>query len=406
MEQRLHIIALALLASCSFALAGGLALAQEPPPTPAAEPAPAADPETTGKAEKKKGSPEVSPDEESAEGNRPLPGFEKLEISGRVHAGYAMIREAPAPGSGGRSTENEFVVERARVKLRWRPDDWFLAVLQVDVAGALQVNGSILRDAYVHLSPFDQLQIRLGQFKKPFSGLALQSPAKLRTVDRGPGVEYIVEDLLYGDRDLGLQLSGRLVKSVKLDYSIGVFNGSGPNFDDADNSKDIVGRLQIRPIKQLELGVNGSIKLFSDPTLRRPGGTLAGGGDARLQIKGFRLYAEALAAPDYLHVRSIDFATDDDDVPTAFFALGIVSYRHKFDTEVRFALEPAFKVELFDADSTAARDHLFVFTPGVNAYLGKYFKVMLGGEFVRVQRDAPADFVDSEKIEVLACFDI
>jgi hypothetical protein len=445
MKRKLHIIPFAFLALAVAALRGGAAFGQEPAPPAAADPAPVVEPapavepvdvadpvpeaEPASKAEPARGAEpapaaepapeEISPDDDG-DGGVAIGQSKKIKIGGRVHAGYEMRREAPLltdPESGDilettkRDTKNKFLVKRARIKLSWRPEDWLLAVVQVDVAEALVVGGSILRDAYVHLSPLDQLQIRIGQFKKPFSGLELQSPAKLRVIERGPGIKYIVEDLLYGERDLGLQLSGRLVKAVKLDYSIGVFNGSGPNIEEMDNSKDLVARVQIQPIKQLELGLNGSFKFFSDPKADsdgrqlQPSRAFAGGGDVRVQVKRFRFYAEGIVAQDH-EAYGINSAADADNVPLSFVALAMVSYRFKFKTDAKFALEPLFKAELFDPDKKIIADHLWVFTPGVNAYIGDYFHLMLDGEFVRSNRHSQDAFRDAEAIQVLACFDI
>jgi len=434
MKQNLHNIAIALVSFYAVVLISGPAFAQEPLPPPAepmpeAEPAPASEPApatepvpevesppASAPAAKKPDDaadevtgPEITSDGEGADDGVSIDPSKSFKIGGRVHAGYKILREAPSVTASGRDTSNEFEVKRARLKASWRPERWMLAVVQIDVAEAFELGGSMLRDAYVHLSPLEQLQLRVGQFKKPFSGLELQSPGKLRVIERGPGVKYLAEDLLYGDRDLGLQLSGRLVKSVKLDYEIGVFNGSGPDLDEMDNSKDLVARLQIRPIKQLELGANLSAKFFSDPRPRQPAWALAAGGDARVGIKGFRFFAEALVAPDH-KAYGFDVTATPETTPNAFAVLAIVSYKQKLDTSVRFAIEPVFKAELFDPDLKMAADHLWVLTPGINAYLGKYFRLMLSGEFVRSNRNndfnPQASQADSETLEVLACFDI
>jgi hypothetical protein len=437
MKHELHIIAISLVAPCAFALIGGSAFAQEPLPlppepmpgaaetAPPVEPAPAAAPavEPTpaptpppkpAEAVDEKAGREISSDEEGGDDGLPIGSSKSLKIGGRVHAGYRLVRKGPTPISlrpqstvdeSKRDTSNEFEVKRARLKVSWRPERWMLAVVQLDVAEALELGGSILRDAYVHFSPLDQLQLRVGQFKKPFSGMELQSPGKLKVIERGPGVNYIAEDLLYGDRDLGLQLSGRLVKAVKLDYEIGVFNGSGPDIDEMDNSKDLVARMQIQPIKQLELGANLSAKFFSDPSSQQPAWALAAGGDSRVGIKGFRFFAEALVAADHTAYK-FDTSVIPENTPNAFAVLAMASYRQKFKAKVRFALEPVFKAELFDPNSKYTDDIVWVLTPGINAYLGQYFKLMLDGEFVRSDWASPAGHPDSETIEVLACFDI
>jgi hypothetical protein len=385
----------------------------ESEPAPAVEPALAPVPkpgaaEARPAAEKgaAEGGDSAAEDEGSEDGKDSPKKKKKVEINGRVHLGYDVTRAADSPTDGGRKTENAFDVRRASAQLTWRPEKWLKAVVQIDVAEAFELGTSILTDAYVHLTPVEALQIRLGQFKKPFSALVLQSPSKLRVIDRGPGVEFIAKDLLYGDRDLGLQLSGLLVKKLKLEYSVGAFNGNGPNITEKGNSKDVAARIQMRPIKQLEIGVNGSAKFFSDPSDRQPSRAFAGGGDLRIGLKGFRFYAEALVAQDH-EAYTVDADATADDVPISFVALGIATYRHKFDTKsLRFAVEPAFKVELFDQNAEVADDQLWVFTPGINGYFGDYFKLMLNGAFTRSGRNARSEFPDAEAIEVLACFDI
>ena len=178
---------------------------------------------------------------------------EILEFRARIHGGWEMDHLAD-PGVGEDEFHNEFFVKRARFKALWYPTNWLTGVIQIDAAEILVLGGSILKDAYIHIYPLKEIQIQFGQFKKPFSGLELRSLGKIRLINRGPGNDLIVEDLGYGDRDLGVQLSGRLIKSVKLEYFLGAFNGSGPNITDPGNSKDIVVRLQMKPVKPLALG--------------------------------------------------------------------------------------------------------------------------------------------------------
>jgi len=373
------------------------ALAVAPSPLPAA-PSPATRPEIAPSSD--------ADDDDADDDEKSAKKKKKVEIGGRVHVGYTMAREAESPTDGGRETKNEFDVRRASAQLTWRPEKWMKAVVQIDVAEAFELGSSILTDAFVHVAPIPELQIRIGQFKKPFSASILQSPAKLRIIERGPGVEYVAKDLLFGDRDLGLQLSGLLVKSIRLEYQIGVFNGNGPNIAEQGNSKDVVARIQLRPLKQLEIGANISSKFISDPRDRQPSRAFAGGGDLRIGVKGFRFFTEALVAQDH-EAYAVNAAATAEDTPLSFVVLAVASYRHKLKTSrVRFSLEPAFKAELFDQDSEIADDHLWVFTPGINGYFGNYFKLMFNGAFTRSGRSARSNYADAESIEVLACFDI
>ena len=336
---------------------------------------------------------------QAGEANREI-----LEFKARIHAGWEMDHLAD-PGVGEDEFHNEFLVKRARFKALWYPTDWLTGVIQIDAAEILVLGGSILKDAYIHISPLREIQLSVGQFKKPFSGLEMRSLGKIRLINRGPGNDLIIEDLGYGDRDLGAQISGRLIKSVKFDYFLGAFNGSGPNIGDPGNSKDIVARLQMKPVKQLALGANGSMKFFDDTTGSQPPRGWATGLDVRLKPGDFQFYAEGLLGANHLAYRYSSAVTADDP-PMFMDALGVISYRHVFPVHWRFALEPAFKFEFLEPDANIMDDEIMVFTPGINTYFGKYFRLMINVEITRSKRNTDPNYADSEALMALACLDI
>lgn len=120
-----------------------------------------------------------------------------------------------------------------------------------------------LLDAYLEY-PLSFLNLRVGQFKVPFGLENLESSPKLDTIERAQISERLVagRDLPSASgRDIGLQLSGEFApKGTKIaDYAVGVFNGQGINTSDADEKKDLVGRVVFSPpvelLKGLSLGV-------------------------------------------------------------------------------------------------------------------------------------------------------
>jgi len=386
-----------------------------------AQPAP---PERTREeipAEEPAGVPEASPPpakERPAEKRPKRTLAEMVELGARFHTGWDLThlktQTTELDSSGAERTvitesfDNEFYVKRARIKLEIEPTGWLLGVVQVEATGVL--DGTFLRDAYVHVAPARQLGIQIGQFKKPFSALNLRSPSKRRLVNRGPGNDLIIEDLMFGDRDLGLQLSGRLVKSVKLDYAIGVFNGSGPNIGDPGKSKDAVARVQVRPHKRFEIGANGSFKFFDGAELQegKPEWAWAAGIDVRLKVKGLRFYAEGLVGQNHIAFleASDDSSISSADPPEFFGVTGIISYKHDFEVSWGFAIEPAFKGEFLEPTTVFVDDEVMAFTPGLNTYFGKYFRLMINGEFIRSGRNSRDDFPDQEVLMVLACLDL
>ena len=125
----------------------------------------------------------------------------------------------------------------------------------------------MLVDAYVKYKPCREFAIQLGQFKTPFTIESPINPVNLEIFDYGEVVQQLGG---YKDvcgvgalgHDLGLMATGSLfpVENANgyqysiVDYSIGVFNGNGANNLDNNNSKDLVGRLDVHPgLKEITL---------------------------------------------------------------------------------------------------------------------------------------------------------
>lgn len=117
----------------------------------------------------------------------------------------------------------------------------------------------------VRLTNDNMLNVRFGQFKNAFSienGLA---PFLAETIDLcAEGVTYLAgcgSDPLYGvsaGRDLGLAVFGETDDKF-FRYEINVLNGTGINRKDRNNSKDVIGRLEFRPVNGLNIVATGQI---------------------------------------------------------------------------------------------------------------------------------------------------
>ena len=125
----------------------------------------------------------------------------------------------------------------------------------------------MLVDAFIKYKPCREFAIQLGQFKTPFTIESPINPVNLEIFDYGEAVQQLGG---YKDvcgvgalgRDLGVMATGSLFpvegeegyKYSIVDYSIGVFNGNGANQLDNNNSKDLVGRLDVHPgLKEITL---------------------------------------------------------------------------------------------------------------------------------------------------------
>lgn len=110
-----------------------------------------------------------------------------------------------------------------------------------------------LIDAYIRFKPTKAFNIQFGQFHVPFSLEGPLNPTKWETIETAKVADEITG--LPDTRDLGIAFYGQFAKAnddhYLFDYSVGVFQGEGKNTDDANKSKDVIGRLKFFPIKEL-----------------------------------------------------------------------------------------------------------------------------------------------------------
>jgi hypothetical protein len=181
-------------------------------------------------------------------------------------------------GNGGLT--DTFRIRRAELKFTGEISPHFKWTVMIDPSKSLSLNNTfttvagntvvkdtsvnqasrILQDAFITLSYLKRVNVNVGQFKVPLSLEGLQSSANLEVVERPLFVSDRARGGTFGDvRDLGLMLYGPLTK--RIDYQIGVFNGSGENQNDLDKNdqKAVAGRLVVRPsiLKGLQLGGSG-----------------------------------------------------------------------------------------------------------------------------------------------------
>ncbi|MBO5262716.1 MAG: porin [Bacteroidaceae bacterium] len=120
---------------------------------------------------------------------------------------------------------------------------------------------SELHEYYAQYAFKPWLQLRVGQFKQPFTLESLYSPTFMSTIFYDPSVLYlagIATDPLMGNnvaRDMGIMFTGDFCKNKNgrylMNYSIGVFNGPGMNIKENNSQKDVIGMLKYMPTKNL-----------------------------------------------------------------------------------------------------------------------------------------------------------
>lgn len=248
--------------------------AVSPSPAPGTLPTAAAAPQTVAQTEevqKEGAKPEtVAAKTEDVRPKGVEVGIGRIKFNGLLQAWYVA-------GNGGFSDTAR--IRRAELKFTGEISPHFKWTVMIDPAKALSLNTTfttiggttvvkdtsvnqasrILQDAFITLSYFKHVNVNVGQFKIPISLEGLQSSATLDT-ERALFASDRARGGTFGDiRDVGLMLYGPLSKRV--DYQIGVFNGSGENQNDLDKNdqKAVAGRLVVRPefLKGLQLGGSG-----------------------------------------------------------------------------------------------------------------------------------------------------
>ncbi|MBN2527033.1 MAG: hypothetical protein JXR76_11620 [Deltaproteobacteria bacterium] len=346
----------------------------------------------------------------------------KREIKGRVFAYYQF--------SDREGKHNRLVLDVARLNLAWRYGRVAEAVLKYDFAGLVR-NEEIkdgLRDAYVRIEPAKFFGLQMGQFKKPFSRIELTSRGKLSAFSRGAANSYAVGFLGFGDRDLGLMVSGRLIKHIKLDYFAGIFNGVAENGIDVKSSSfDYTFRLEASPAKWLELGAAASAHRvtkndfgeFFDaseyeelddndfPDWINPDERLVFGSYQEYALKNFKLEYPWLSGTHWMG--EVDAELEFGDFCALIEFMGGQNWWFKYSPwlwsittlfsykiplfDGVMAVEPVFFAELLNIsdDDWAWRARMLQLSPGVNVHFGDDFRLMVHGQITRTKPGSDAE---------------
>jgi len=177
---------------------------------------------------------------------RSTDGNFRLSPVGRIQVDFRAYEE-------GSALTNSFLVRRGRIGLSGTFYKYFDLFVEADFGQG----AAVLTDGYLDIHYWPELRLRAGQFKVPFSYEELFSDNNLDFVERS------VADNLTPSRDLGAMLHGSLFGGV-VNYAGGIFNGTGQNTADTNNSKDVAGRLVVYPFKQTDIVLLKNLHLGAD----------------------------------------------------------------------------------------------------------------------------------------------
>ncbi len=283
-------------------LAGlGAAWAQTPPPPDEDEAAPAdigdtapSDGEVTQPPEPEEVvAEEVAPAEIEREEKPSEVGYDKgffiktgdgkyaLKLSGRVQPFYTGTFN-----KGDGNDKHAFEVRRGRITIEGHAHSRSVGYkLQTDFGKGFLT----LKDFHGDVKLADDVWLRFGQWKRPFSRQQINSSGRLEITDRA------ITDKAFGTgRDIGVALRNDYEKSPDFEWIVGVFNGSGdaakfvPTVND---DGEVTGGAftnvpgKFRPAVIGRIGLNdGGIKGYSEADLE--GGPLRWGAGASVWIEG------------------------------------------------------------------------------------------------------------------------
>ena len=177
----------------------------------------------------------------------------RITLNGYAQAGWSNINPTkPADKTNSYNLKRTLLWAKARITDRWS----FLFMHDFS---------SVVQEFYTdyRISNDRSLNVRFGQFKHSYSMENPLSPTQLELIDvYSQPVLYLAgegPDPLHGvnyGRDQGLMVFGDLFKD-KVHYELALMSGQGINRADKNNQKDIIAKLEVKPIKELRLVVSG-----------------------------------------------------------------------------------------------------------------------------------------------------
>lgn len=207
---------------------------------------------------------------DSAIATKPEPALKTIlqKAKPTVKLGGYIIGKYSISDQSNKATNGGFDLRLIRLYADGYAFEDFYYKLQMQVNGAPgEDKGPRVVDAFVEWQKYNELRIKLGQFKRPFGFENPMNPfdvgfgAFSQTTTKLIGFNDRVGEHACNGRDVGAQLQGDFFPAADghkwLHYQVGVFNGQGVNHTDKDNFKDVIGGIWISPIKPLRIAAFG-----------------------------------------------------------------------------------------------------------------------------------------------------
>jgi hypothetical protein len=170
---------------------------------------------------------------------------QRIKVTGYFQGGYTADEE-----------QNSFELRRAVLMVDGQiTDKWRMFFMH-------ELKSARVQEAFLEYKVSPALQVRVGQYKNPFSIDNQLSPCVVEFINPcALTTDYYTcqspADALvggHGGRDQGLMLFGNLFKTsadyYAVQYNLAVMNGQGINISDGNNQKDLIATLGYKPFKE------------------------------------------------------------------------------------------------------------------------------------------------------------
>jgi hypothetical protein len=180
----------------------------------------------------------------------------QLNPIGYLNANYTVYDGDGAPPDG-------FALKRARFGFQ----GMFGKQIDYTLLADIVATGVTVRDAYVTFKPRRAFQIRLGQFKEPFSEEVGIADTNLEFFDRSL-VSALYPSASGSYRSPGAMVFGDFDSGV-FDYWLGAFNGRGILTPAASDYPEFIGRLRFTPLRWTNVAALAHLSLGASVGLAR-----------------------------------------------------------------------------------------------------------------------------------------
>jgi phosphate-selective porin OprO and OprP len=275
--------------------------------------------------------------------------------------GFLQVQNESAM-EGKENTKNSFSFERARIGVQGLIPYDFSYYVVVEYSPFISPNPYLL-DAFITYDRFKWARVSVGSFKTPF-GLEINTPCNgLLTVYRSTASLQMVAPF----RDMGMVFMGGN-KDTKIQYQLGIMNGSGLKTFDNNKKKDIVARLLYKPLDFIQIG--GSFR-YGYPSYNNDDDTRTTfGGELKVNYEGFTLMGEYIVDEGDFN-RDLGGGCGGDLLVLGEERSGgwaALAYKTQWN------VEPVFKFDFFDSGN--AQDYKETnLTIGVNYYLNDWTRL-------------------------------